>query len=129
MCSKNIFFTLGFWVGLPQNLGFDFSVYQNKAECCAKRRIDNPWPPLSASSSLCRSLREVREESSGLAARDAEAMERRKALEKRLEAAEAEASSARADLKVALQRIEDLQQAIQGDLELDDSSASDNSDK
>ena len=26
MCSKNIFFTLGFWVGLPQNLGFDFSV-------------------------------------------------------------------------------------------------------
>lgn len=56
-------------------------------------------------------------------------MERRKALEKRLEAAEAEASSARTDLKVALQRIDDLQQAIQGDLELDDSSASDNSDK
>ena len=26
MCSKNIFFTIGFWVGLPQNLGFDFSV-------------------------------------------------------------------------------------------------------
>ena len=26
MCSKNIFLTLGFWVGLPQNLGFDFSV-------------------------------------------------------------------------------------------------------
>ena len=26
MCSKNIFFTLGFWVGLPQNLGFGFPV-------------------------------------------------------------------------------------------------------
>ena len=26
MCSKNIFFTLGFWVWLPQNLGFYFSV-------------------------------------------------------------------------------------------------------
>ena len=31
MCSNNIFFTLGyFWVGLPQNLGFDFSVLP----CC-----------------------------------------------------------------------------------------------
>ena len=27
MCSKNVFFPLGFWVGLPQNLGFDFSVW------------------------------------------------------------------------------------------------------
>ena len=26
MCSKNIFFTLCFWVEFPQNLGFDFSV-------------------------------------------------------------------------------------------------------
>ena len=26
MCSKNIFFILGVCVGLPQNLGFDFSV-------------------------------------------------------------------------------------------------------
>lgn len=64
-----------------------------------------------------------------MGARETEAMEKRKALEKRLEVAEAEASSARGDLKVALQRIDDLQQAIQGDLELDDSSASDNSDK
>ena len=28
MCSQNIFFALGFCVGLPQNLGLDFSVYQ-----------------------------------------------------------------------------------------------------
>jgi len=49
-------------------------------------------------------------------------------LEKRLEVAEAEAATAKADLKVALQRIEDLQQAIQGDLELE-SSGSDNSDE
>ena len=27
MGSKIIFFTLRLWVGLPQNLGFDFSVY------------------------------------------------------------------------------------------------------
>ena len=27
MLQKYIFFTLVFWVGLPQNLGFDFSVY------------------------------------------------------------------------------------------------------
>ena len=26
MSSKNMFFSLGFWVGLAQNLGFDFSV-------------------------------------------------------------------------------------------------------
>ena len=26
MCSKNIFFALGFWLGLPQNLVFDLSV-------------------------------------------------------------------------------------------------------
>ncbi|KAE8743558.1 hypothetical protein FOCC_FOCC010805 [Frankliniella occidentalis] len=79
--------------------------------------------------SFLRSLREVREEYTALGARDSEALEKRKALEKRLEAAEGEASSARADLKVALQRIDDLQQAIQGDLELDDdSSVSDNSD-
>ena len=26
MCSKDIFSTLGLWVELPQNLGFDFSV-------------------------------------------------------------------------------------------------------
>ena len=26
MCSNIFIFTLGFWVGLSQNLGFDFSV-------------------------------------------------------------------------------------------------------
>ena len=30
MCSKNIFFILGFWVGLPQNLSFDFSVQEDE---------------------------------------------------------------------------------------------------
>ena len=30
MCSKNIVFILGFWVGFPHNLGFDFSVNAGK---------------------------------------------------------------------------------------------------
>ena len=29
MCSKNIFCTLRFWVGMPQKLGFDFSVQRH----------------------------------------------------------------------------------------------------
>ena len=32
MCSKLFFITLGFWVGLLPNLGFDFSVQDNQAE-------------------------------------------------------------------------------------------------
>ena len=41
MCSKNIFFTLDFWVGLPQNLGLGFSVqshFHRKSQQNSARR-------------------------------------------------------------------------------------------
>ena len=42
MCSKNIFFTLGFWVGLPQNLGFDFSVKMKSDKLPFKLCVKTP---------------------------------------------------------------------------------------
>ncbi|XP_067015742.2 unconventional myosin-XVIIIa isoform X2 [Anabrus simplex] len=73
---------------------------------------------------LQRTLRELREEHTSATAREAEAQQRRRDIEKRLETAEAEASAARGDLRLALTRIEDLQSAMQGELE-DDLSNSD----
>lgn len=70
-------------------------------------------------------FREVKEELNTSLAKESEAMQKRKELEKRYEAAEAEAASARADLRVALKRIEDLQSAIQGELEDDSTGNSD----
>ncbi|XP_029045423.1 unconventional myosin-XVIIIa isoform X5 [Osmia bicornis bicornis] len=68
---------------------------------------------------LQRSLREAREEASSALAREQEATRARRELEKSLEAAEAETKVARDDLRLALQRIDDLQSAIQGELDLD----------
>lgn len=42
---------------------------------------------------------------------------KKKELEKRCETLEADSSTARTDLRLALKRIEDLQSAIQGELE------------
>lgn len=53
-------------------------------------------------------------------------MQKRKELEKRCEALEAECATARTDLRLALKRIEDLQSAIQGEL---GDTPSDNSDR
>lgn len=64
-----------------------------------------------------RSVREMREEMANLASKEQEGQVQRRDLEKRLEAAEAEANAARSDLRLALQRIEDLQCVIQGELE------------
>ncbi|XP_043283473.1 unconventional myosin-XVIIIa isoform X3 [Venturia canescens] len=79
---------------------------------------------------LQRSLREARDESSVIAAREQEATRARRDLEKALEAAEAETKVARDDLRLALQRIDDLQSAIQGELDLDcsEEATSENSD-
>ncbi|PSN42313.1 hypothetical protein C0J52_11149 [Blattella germanica] len=79
-----------------------------------------------AARKLQRSVRELKEEATSGQAREAEANQRRKDLEKRLESAEAEAAAARGDLRLALTRIQDLQSAIQGELE--DCSGSDHSD-
>lgn len=62
-------------------------------------------------------------------AREAESAIRRKDAEKRLEACEAEAASARSDLRLALQRIEDLQAAmLEEDMDGDGGSNEDGSD-
>lgn len=58
--------------------------------------------------------------------KESEVIIKKKELEKRYEALEVECSTARADLKLAVKRIEDLQSAIQGDL---DDSISDNSER
>lgn len=50
---------------------------------------------------------------------------RKRELEKKLEQAEMELSSTKADLKLALQRVDDLQYAIQGDLEDNEDDQSD----
>lgn len=68
---------------------------------------------------LQRTLREAREEAASSLIREQEATRARRELEKCLEAAEAETKVAKDDLRLALQRIDDLQSAIQGDLDLD----------
>ena len=62
-----------------------------------------------------KSLRELRDEFHEVANREQDGATKRKDLEKRLETVEAEAASARGDLRLALQRIADLQQAMDGD--------------
>ncbi|XP_058066185.1 unconventional myosin-XVIIIa [Anopheles bellator] len=76
-----------------------------------------------------KTIRELREELSALGNRDQENLTKRKELEKRIETAESETTSARADLRLALQRIADLQQAMEeeGDSYHSDSDASDSS--
>lgn len=60
-----------------------------------------------------KSLRELRDEFHAITNREQEGSTKRKDLEKRLETSEAEAASARSDLRLALQRIADLQQAME----------------
>lgn len=79
---------------------------------------------------LQRSLRDVREEVNSTTAREQEATRARRDLEKALEISEAETKVVRDDLRLALQRIDDLQSAIQGELDLDcsEEGTSENSD-
>lgn len=72
------------------------------------------------------SAREVKEELNKSLLKESEVIIKKRELEKRYEALELEFSTARADLKLAVKRIEDLQSAIQGDLE---DSISDNSER
>lgn len=80
---------------------------------------------------LQRSLREAREEAASASAREQEATRARRDLEKALEAAEAETKVVKDDLRLAMQRIDDLQSAIQGELDLDcsEEATSENSDR
>lgn len=73
----------------------------------------------------------MRDEAAAATAREHESTRARRDLEKTLEAAEAETKVARDDLRLALQRIDDLQSAIQGELDLDcsEEATTDNSDR
>lgn len=62
-----------------------------------------------------KSLRELRDEFHTISNREQEVNMKRKDLEKRLEAAEGEAATSRQDLRLAMQRITDLQQAMEAD--------------
>ncbi|XP_050299704.1 unconventional myosin-XVIIIa isoform X6 [Anthonomus grandis grandis] len=66
---------------------------------------------------LQRHARELKEELNKSLAKESEVIIKKKDLEKRCESLEAECSSTRAELRLALKRIEDLQSAIQGELE------------
>lgn len=76
---------------------------------------------------LFKIFREVKEELNTTSAKEIEAIQKHKESEKKYEAQEAEASNLRQDLKLAMQRINDLQVAIQGELDYD--SNSDGSDR
>ncbi|XP_053683134.1 unconventional myosin-XVIIIa [Sabethes cyaneus] len=73
-------------------------------------------------------IRELQEQLHITSNKEQETLSKRKDLEKKLESIEAEAFSARADLRLALQRIADLQQAMEeGDSYHTDSDSSDES--
>merc|ERR1712223_2136479 len=75
---------------------------------------------------LQRQLRDLKENYTTLQQKETEVNAKKNEYEKKLELAEAETVTARNDLKLALKRVEDLQQAINGELDSDlDSLASD----
>ena len=70
---------------------------------------------------LQRHLRELKEAYTALQLKETESNSKKNEFEKKLELAEAETVTARNDLKLALKRIDDLQAAISGELDSDDS--------
>lgn len=62
-----------------------------------------------------KSIRDLREEIGTLANKEQESHSKQKSIEKQFESLEAECNSTRADLRLALQRIADLQQAMDDD--------------
>merc|ERR1712141_644411 len=75
---------------------------------------------------LQRQLRDLKENYTALQQKETEVNAKKNEYEKKLELAEAETVTARNDLKLALKRVEDLQQAINGELDSElDSLASD----
>lgn len=76
-----------------------------------------------------KTVRELREELHMVTSREQDSVTRRKDLEKKIETAEAESASLRNDLRLALQRIADLQQAMEeGDDDITESDDSDSTD-
>ncbi|XP_039298869.1 unconventional myosin-XVIIIa isoform X5 [Nilaparvata lugens] len=65
---------------------------------------------------ISRSLREAKDQLALMMTRESDLNTRYQELEKRLESSEAETSAVRQDLRLAMQRIEDLQCALEGDI-------------
>ncbi|MPC25354.1 Unconventional myosin-XVIIIa [Portunus trituberculatus] len=74
---------------------------------------------------VARQLRDAKEDLSTLQQRHTDAVNKKSEMEKQLELADSEVATLKSDLKLAFKRIEDLQQAIQGDLNDSDSDLSD----
>ncbi|XP_063604341.1 titin-like isoform X2 [Penaeus indicus] len=74
---------------------------------------------------LGRQLREAKEDLSTFQQRHTDAVNKKNELEKQLELSDSEVITLKSDLKLAFKRIEDLQQAIQGDISDSDSDLSD----
>ena len=77
------------------------------------------------SKKLSRQLRESKEDASNLQQKYTDVFNKRQELEKQLDIADSESSTLKSDLKLAFKRIEDLQQALQGDVSDSDSDISD----
>lgn len=105
------------------------SVEKLQTECALLRTKEQTAQ--DAARRLQRALREAKEEAGSATTREHEATRAKRDLEKALESAEAETKIARDDLRLALQRIDDLQSAIQGELDLDcsEENTSDNSER
>ena len=69
----------------------------------------------------CHPFRETKEELATVHGREAEVVHKKQDLEKQLEVAQAETLAVRSDLKTAMKRVEDLQNAISTELESDNS--------
>jgi len=116
---------------LTQRARMDNQILRLK-ETCEKLRHEGEQVRLKESSSqdesrkLQRQLRDLKETYATLQQKETESHSKKNDLEKKLEVSEAETVTARNDLKLALKRIEDLQTAING--ELDSESDSYNSD-
>ncbi len=74
---------------------------------------------------LQRALREARELQTNSEAKEATEAARKRELEKKIEQMEIELTSTKADLRLALQRVDDLQCAIQGELDDNEDEQSD----
>lgn len=74
---------------------------------------------------LTRQLREAKDDATNLQQKLTEASNRRQEVEKRNDLAESEIVTLKSDLKLAFKRIEDLQQALQGDISDSDCELSD----
>lgn len=67
----------------------------------------------------------MREENNQLSHRENDSVVKRKEMEQKYSTAETEMSSLKNDLRLALQRIADLQQALEEDGDIDDDASSD----